>query len=193
MIMFRELGKAAQGLWSLVIGLGITFRAFVRPQVTIHYPRVTVDDANLQTFHGHVELVAKDGDPLTPKCISCGMCAMNCPSACLTVVKQKAPKPTPEEKKAMEEAEARGEKVKKPAAPKDPAQFVYDFSLCSLCGTCVEICPVESLRFSNNIYQAGFGRHDFNLDLLARLREQGGKSLGVAVGATSSTSDPTQG
>ncbi|SDB23326.1 NADH-quinone oxidoreductase subunit I [Desulfonatronum thiosulfatophilum] len=193
MIMFREFGKAAQGLWSLVIGLGITFRAFVRPQVTVHYPRATVDDANLQTFHGHVELVGKDDEPLVPRCISCGMCAMNCPSACLTVVKQKAPKPTPEEKKAMEEAEARGEKVKKPAAPKDPATFMYDFSLCSLCGTCVEICPVDSLRFSSNIYQAGFGRHDFNLDLLTRLREQGGEPRGAAVSTPISTSDPDQG
>jgi NADH-quinone oxidoreductase subunit I len=90
----------------------------------------------------------------------------------LTVVKQKAPKPTPEQKKAMEEAEARGEKVKKPVAPKDPASFAYDFSLCSLCGTCVESCPANSLRFSNEIYQAGFDRKDFQFDLLARLHGQ---------------------
>ena len=72
----------------------------------------------------------------------------------------------------MEEAEARGEKVKKPAAPKDPARFSYDFSLCSLCGTCVESCPADSLRFSHEIYQAGFDRKDFHFDLLARLRGQ---------------------
>ncbi|PTN31888.1 4Fe-4S binding protein [Desulfonatronum sp. SC1] len=172
MTMIREFGKALQGLWSLAIGLGVTFRAFVRPQVTVHYPRATVDDANLRTYHGHVELTGKDDAPEIPKCISCGMCAMNCPSACLTVVKQKAPKPTPEQKKAMEEAEARGEKVKKPSAPKNPASFTYDFSLCSLCGTCVESCPADSLRFSNEIYQAGFDRKDFQFDLLARLRSQ---------------------
>ena len=172
MTMMREFGKALQGLWSLAIGLGVTFRAFVRPQITVHYPRATVDDANLRTYHGHVELIGRDDQPAVPLCISCGMCAMNCPSACLTVVKQKAPKPTPEQKKAMEEAEARGEKVKKPVAPKDPASFTYDFSLCSLCGTCVESCPADSLRFSNEIYQAGFDRKDFHFDLLARLRGQ---------------------
>lgn len=172
MIMFRELGKALQGLWSLAIGLGITFRAFVRPQVTVHYPRVTIDDANLKTFRGHVELVGLDDDPSTPRCISCGMCASACPSNCLTVVKRKPPKPTPEEQKAMEEAEARGEKVKKPAAPKDPAVLKYDFSLCSLCGTCVENCPADSLRFSSDIYQAGFDRKEFTYDLVKRLKKQ---------------------
>lgn len=172
--MIREFGKALQGLWSLAIGLGVTFRAFIRPGVTVHYPRATLDDANLITYRGHVELIGKDRQPAVPRCISCGMCAMNCPSACLTVVKQKAPKPTPEQKKSMEEAEARGEKVKKPAAPKDPASFAYDFSLCSLCGTCVESCPADALRFSHEIYQAGFERKDFQFDLLARLREQAG-------------------
>ncbi|WP_045220741.1 4Fe-4S binding protein [Desulfonatronum thioautotrophicum] len=180
MTMIREFGKALQGLWSLAIGLGVTFRAFVRPQVTVHYPRATVDDANLRTFHGHVELIGKDDAPEVPRCISCGMCAMNCPSACLAVVKQKAPKPTPEQKKAMEEAEARGEKVKKPTAPKDPAGFTYDFSLCSLCGTCVESCPVDSLRFSTELYQAGFDRSDFHFDLLARLRGQAESRPGEA-------------
>jgi NADH-quinone oxidoreductase subunit I len=186
MTMIREFGKALQGMWSLAIGLGVTFRAFVRPQVTVHYPRVTVDDANLRTYHGHVELIGKDDQPAIPRCISCGMCALNCPSACLAVVKQKAPKSTPDQKKAMEEAEARGEKVKKPAAPKNPELFTYDFSLCSLCGTCVESCPVDSLRFSNEIYQAGFDRKDFHLDLLARLRGQADRR-------SSGTSNPAQG
>lgn len=178
MSVIRALQKAACGLWSLVIGLGITFRAFVLPQVTVHYPRVTIDDANLKTFRGHVELVGSDDDPSTPRCISCGMCASACPSNCLTVVKRKPPKPTPEEQKAeqkaMEEAEARGEKVKKPAAPKDPAVFKYDFSLCSLCGTCVENCPADAIRFSSDIYQAGFDRKEFTYDLVKRLKKQAG-------------------
>lgn len=184
--MIQEFGKICGGLWSLVVGLGVTFRAFVRPQVTVHYPRTTLDDAELLTYRGPVELQGKDDAPATPRCISCGMCAMNCPSSCLVVVKQKAPKPTPEQKQAMQDAEARGEKVKKPAAPKDPASFAYDFSLCSLCGTCVESCPVDSLRFSNDIYQAGFDRNDFQFDLLARLR-------GQATSRSAGTLDPDQG
>jgi NADH-quinone oxidoreductase subunit I len=108
-------------------------------------------------------------DPDRPKCISCMMCMNTCPSGCITVVKQKAPKPTPEEQRAMAEAEARGEKVKKPAAPKNPARFVYDFSLCSLCGLCAEACPVNSIGFSSDVYMVVRQRSELKLDLLARL------------------------
>jgi NADH-quinone oxidoreductase subunit I len=92
-----------------------------------------------------------------------------CPSGCITVVKQKAPKATPEEEQAMAEAEARGEKVKKPAAPKNPARFIYDFSLCSLCGLCAEVCPVNSIGFSSDVYMVVRQRSELKLDLLARL------------------------
>lgn len=175
MSVIKELGKALQGLWSLAIGLGITFRAFVRPQVTVHYPRTTIEDANLATYRGHVELVGKEEDPATPRCISCGICVSACPSSCLTVIKRKPPKPTPGEQKAMEEAEAKGEKVKKPSAPKDPLILKYDFSLCSLCGTCVDNCPSGAMRFSSDIYQAGFDRKDFTYDLVKLLKKKAKK------------------
>ena len=100
------------------------------------------------------------------------MCVTNCPSKCLTVVKQKAPKPTPEQEQAMAEAEEKGEKVVKPKAPKNPAKFTYDYSLCSLCGTCIDVCPVKSLKFSSNIYWVATSRKELKLDLLARLKEQ---------------------
>ena len=69
----------------------------------------------------------------------------------------------------MAEAEARGEKPKKPAPPKAPGTWTYDFSLCSLCGSCVEVCPVDSIGFSHDIYMVGTKREDFVFDQLARL------------------------
>ncbi|MDR2826290.1 MAG: 4Fe-4S ferredoxin, partial [Deltaproteobacteria bacterium] len=77
---------------------------------------------------------------------------------------------TPEEEKALSEAEARGESVKRPAAPKNPASWTYDFTHCSLCACCIESCPVKSIRFSNEMYIAGTSRSDFHYDLLARLK-----------------------
>ncbi|MBG0789117.1 MAG: 4Fe-4S binding protein [Desulfovibrionaceae bacterium] len=158
--------------WSLFVGLKVTGKYFCKPLVTVHYPRQVIDNENLTTYGGHVELVGKPKDPATPKCISCMMCVTNCPSKCLTVVKQKAPKPTPEEEAAMKAAEEAGEKVKKPKAPKNPAKFIYDYTKCSLCGTCIENCPAKSLRFSNNIYWVATSRKEMKIDLLARLKEQ---------------------
>ena len=158
--------------WSLIVGLKITGKYFCKPLLTVHYPREVIDDENLSTYGGHVELIGKPKDPATPKCISCMMCVTNCPSRCLTVVKQKPPKPTPEEEAAMKAAEEAGEKVKKPKAPKNPAKFIYDYTLCSLCGTCIDNCPAKSLRFSNNMYWVATSRKEMKIDLLARLKEQ---------------------
>jgi len=126
---------------------------------------------NIATFHGPVELVPSPKDPMKPKCIVCLQCASACPSNCLTVVMKPTPKPSTEEIKAQKEAEAKGEKAKK-SAPKELLKFTYDFTLCSLCGTCVETCPVGSLRFSNDAYLASTNKKDFLYDLLARLSRQ---------------------
>lgn len=156
-------------LWSLIVGLRVTGKYFVSPQITVHYPRKTVH--NIATFHGPVELVPSPKDPMKPKCIVCLQCASACPSNCLTVVMKPTPKPSTEEIKAQKEAEAKGEKAKK-SAPKELLKFTYDFTLCSLCGTCVETCPVGSLRFSNDAYLASTNKKDFLYDLLARLSRQ---------------------
>ncbi len=89
------------------------------------------------------------------------------------MVKRKPPKPTPEEEKALAEAKANGEKPKD-KTPKDPEKFLYDYTLCSLCGTCMENCPAGALRFSKNIYLAGYSRNDFLFDLVLKLRESEG-------------------
>jgi len=158
--------------WSLIVGLKITGKYFCKPLITVHYPREVIDSENLSTYGGHVELVGKPKDPATPKCISCMMCVTNCPSGCLSVVKSKAPKPTAEQEAAWKAAEEAGEKVEKLKAPKNPAKFTYDYTKCSLCGTCIENCPAKSLRFSNNIYWVATSRAEMKIDLLARLKGQ---------------------
>jgi len=153
-------------LWSLIVGLRITGKYFLSPQITVHYPRQAVD--NLATFRGPLELVEDPQRPGKPKCIVCMMCAAACPSNCLSVAVKKPPKPTPEEIEAQKEAEATGEKVKK-KAKKELERFVYDYTLCSLCGTCVEACPGGSLRFSSKAYLAGPDKKEFVIDLLSGL------------------------
>lgn len=166
--------------WSLIVGLKITGKYFCKPLKTVHYPRQVIDDENLSTYGGHVELIGKPKDPAMPKCISCMMCVTNCPSNCLKVMKQKPPKLTPEQEAEMKRCEEAGEKFKKPKAPKNPAKFMYDYTLCSLCGTCIDNCAPKSLRFSNNIYWVATSREEMNIDLLARLKDQAKEVSGPA-------------
>ena len=164
--------KQVKKLFSLVVGLLVTGGNLGRRTITVHYPRQQVD--NMTSFRGPLQLLPGIKDPAVPRCISCLMCMNTCPSQCITVIKQKTPKPTPAQQQAMAEAEARGEKIKKPVAPKTPAVFTYDFSLCSLCGLCTEVCPVEALGFSCDVYMVARRRDDLKLDLLARLTAQAG-------------------
>ena len=165
--MRKDFFQQIKDLFSLIVGLFVTGDNLRRKTITVHYPRRQVD--NLASFRGPIQLLPGPKDPAVPRCISCLMCMNTCPSGCLTVVKRKPPKPTPAQQEAMAEAEARGEKVKKPSAPKNPAVFTYDFSLCSLCGMCVEVCPANAIGFSSDVYMVVRRRDDLKLDLLARL------------------------
>jgi NADH-quinone oxidoreductase subunit I len=78
------------------------------------------------------------------------MCARECTSDCITV-----------------EGEKR-EGVKGKAL----TRYDLNFTTCSLCGSCVDICPAGALRFSHAYNLAGFAREDFYFDLLKRLEER---------------------
>jgi NADH-quinone oxidoreductase subunit I len=159
--MIQAIWDNIKGLYSLLAGLAITARyglgpfpvwmKLVKPengcpQLTTHYPWRTIADEDLVTFRGPVELIPDEAAPGGSKCVSCQMCAKSCPGACLTVVKGEG---------------------------KAPKAWTCDFTLCSLCGTCVEVCPAKALRFSHDIYWVAEKRADMVRDLLAGLNRPG--------------------
>jgi NADH-quinone oxidoreductase subunit I len=77
------------------------------------------------------------------------MCDQDCPSNCITVVGEKR----------------EGEKRK------TLTSYSLDFTKCSLCGICVEVCPTQALDFSDEYELAGFTREEYHYDLLRRLEE----------------------
>ena len=159
-----SIKNALSGLKSLVIGLGITGRAFCDENVTVIYPKEQVD--NLSTYRGHVELVGKEGAPGEPKCMACGLCARSCPSNCFTIL---CPVPAKDGEANCNQAEL-GPAPQK--GSKAPAEFILDFSLCSLCGQCVKACATSGLQFSNDPYMTSFDRKDFKFDLIELLRKE---------------------
>jgi NADH-quinone oxidoreductase subunit I len=171
-----RLIKTLKGLWSLVIGLKITGVEFCRPWLTVHYPWLEVK--NLSSFRGHIELVGTDGDPKTPRCIMCRKCVEICPSRCISlqmhVLGEAAGRAGGDEGLFLAPGiKAPGSVHKDP--PPDRIERVLDdfhlnYSLCSLCGLCVQICPVEAIRFSRDAYLVSTERQALDLDLLERLR-----------------------
>jgi NADH-quinone oxidoreductase subunit I len=145
--MKRYFSEIYTGGKSLVLGLGVTMKALVSPIVTVQYPREEIDIS--PNFRGHIDLIL---DPKKNKslCITCGMCQRSCPSDCITV---KGKKEEGKKKKTL-------------------ALFELDFTKCSLCGTCVEVCPTKALEFSSEYNLAAFSREAFHFDLLERLEDR---------------------
>lgn len=173
MSLVTPLKGAYDYLKSLAIGLGITGKYFIKPTVTVYYPYQEVD--NLSTYRGHVELIPKDDDPNLPRCIACGSCARACPSNCLTVAcapEPEAERETPKADLVGGQLVAKAAKAPAKAKCKTPGIFYLDYSLCSLCGLCAKSCPVDSLRFSQNVYFVAGSRDALRIDLMARMRRR---------------------
>ncbi len=132
---------------SLAEGLSVTVKALFQPIVTVQYPREEIDIT--PNYRGHIDLVL-DPEKNTFLCISCGMCERSCPSDCIQV---KGKKMEGKKKKTL-------------------VLFALDFTKCSLCGTCVEICPTKALEFSREYNLAAFSREAFHFDILKRLEER---------------------
>jgi len=137
------------GSKSLVTGLLITGREFFKPVVTEQYPYEVPTMTPL--FRGHIELIGNEATG-QPNCVVCGMCQRACPSTCISLDGKKA--------------EGEG------AKGKVLTSYVLDFTKCSLCGSCVESCNFNALRFSKEYNLASFDKNDFIMDLLKRLEDQ---------------------
>lgn len=141
------LVETLRGFWSLLSGMGVTMGQFFRPTVTLHYPYEALKMA--PRFRGHIEMLK---EPATgqPVCTACNLCAKACPSTCIVV------------------EGAKSEALKRRVS----SRYVLDFTKCSLCGACVEVCPVDAIRFSRDYNLAGLSRSDYVMDLLANMKEK---------------------
>ena len=139
--------EIVSGLRSLFTGMRITLQQFFKREVTVHYPRQALKMP--KRYRGHIELV-RDPETGNSLCIACKMCEKSCPTDCIVVngVKRE------------------GEKRK------SPTEFELDYTTCSLCGACVEVCPTSALDYSKGYNLASTDRNAYHLDLLKRLQEK---------------------
>jgi NADH-quinone oxidoreductase subunit I len=142
MSYFKEI---AVGFWSLLAGMAVTIRYFVKPPVTVRYPRQKIEMS--RAYRGYPRLLL-DAETQTHRCIACEMCARICPSQLISVAGTKLPG----------------------AKQKVPYTYVHEYYYCSLCGLCLESCPTTALEFSQEYRLAGFRREDAVIDHLALLR-----------------------
>jgi len=138
-----------KGAVSLIVGMGVTIKAFFSRVVTVQYPRQTI--AITPRFRGHTKLLGDEEMPERTKCVACGICAKNCPSGSI---------------KTVEGEKKEGEKKK------TASTYILDFTTCSQCGICVESCPFDALAFSADYNPAGYHREDFYYDLVKEYQKR---------------------
>ncbi len=152
MTYFKEI---ATGFWSLLAGMAVTIRYFVKPVVTVQYPRQKIQMS--PRYRGYPQFIL-DPDTQTHRCIACEMCSRICPSQLITVEGAKFP----------------GEKQKR------GTRYIHEHYYCSLCGLCVEVCPTTALEFSKEYRLVGLSRQDAVLDHLMLLQQRQ-KAAGLPV------------
>ena len=144
MTYFKEI---VSGFWSLLAGMAVTIRYFVKPVVTVQYPRKKIQMS--PAYRGYPQLII-DPESKTHRCIACEMCARMCPSQLITV----------------EGAKFSGEKQKR------ATKYLHEHQYCSLCGLCTEVCPTSALEYSKEYRLVGFRREDAVLDHLILLQKR---------------------
>jgi formate hydrogenlyase subunit 6/NADH:ubiquinone oxidoreductase subunit I len=145
--MMSYLKEIAVGFWSLLAGMAVTIRYFVKPIVTVQYPRQKIQMS--PRYRGYPQFIINP-ETQTHKCIACEMCARICPSQLITV-----------------------EGIKFPGAKQKVAtKYIHAHQYCSLCGLCVEVCPTSALEFSAEYRLAGYRREDCVIDHLILLQQR---------------------
>lgn len=145
--MSEYLDDVIGGFKSLLVGMNVTAREFLKPVITEQYPHFV--PVMQKRFRGHIELI-KNEETGKPNCVVCGMCQRACPSGCITV---KGEKPEGGKKKEL-------------------TSYVLNFTTCSLCGSCVESCNFNAIDFSKEYNLASTRKEDYIFDLLKRLEER---------------------
>ena len=142
----KAIRAAFVGFWSLIVGLGVTIRHFLRTtvlrkKVTEQYPHEK--PVMSKAYRSAIKLI-RFSETNSHDCVGCKACERICPSFCISVDGDKV------------------EGIRKKRA----THFQMDFALCSLCGLCIDACPTDTLEYSKLYDEVGYTRH-WKHDLLA--------------------------
>ena len=126
------------GVWTVLIGMKITFRHLFTPAVTIQYPDVKLKLPERARNRLYVNM---------DDCIGCFQCDMACPVNCFNIETIKS---LPTEDLGTTST---GQKKKLWVT-----QFDIDIAKCCYCGLCVYPCPTECIKMTDVFEFSEFDR-----------------------------------
>jgi NADH-quinone oxidoreductase subunit I len=113
------------GVWTVLVGMRITWRHLFVKKVTLHYPEERWElppKSRMRLFMNYED------------CIGCGQCARACPVQCIYIKAEKRPAAAPGI------YAANGQPIKL-----DVHVFDIDMSLCCYCNLCTYPCPTDCI------------------------------------------------
>jgi len=129
-----------QGIWTVLVGMKITFKHLFTPAVTIQYPDVKLKLPERARNRLYVNM---------DDCIGCFQCDMACPVDCFKIETIKS---LPTEDLGMTST---GQKKRLWVT-----QFDIDIAKCCYCGLCVYPCPTECIKMTDVYEFSEFDRHN---------------------------------
>lgn len=104
--------------------------------VTVQFPDERLPEK--ERFRNFPFLIYDD-KPENLRCVSCDICAKECPPKCITIVR---------------DHDEHGRPLKRPKT------FDIDFSICMNCGICEEVCPFDAIFMDHEFELAEYGRFE---------------------------------
>ena len=123
-------------------GMMVTLKNFVMSYftkerlTTVQYPEERLPEK--ERFRNFPFLIY-DNKPEDLRCVSCDICAKECPPKCITIVR---------------DSDEQGKPLKRPKT------FDIDFSICMNCGICEEVCPFDAIFMDHEFELAEYGRFE---------------------------------
>lgn len=128
------------GIWTVLVGMNITWRHMFHKKVTIQYPKVkkAIPDRGRNRLYVNMD-----------DCIGCDQCARACPVNCITI----------ETLKAMPADDLGTTSTGNKKRLWIPV-FDIDIAKCCYCGLCVYPCPTECIEMTDVFEFAEYNRED---------------------------------
>ena len=141
-----------QGLFTILIGMKVTFKHLFVPAVTIQYPTVKPQMPERERIRLYVNM---------DDCIGCDQCARACPVNCIEIETVKS---------LPEEDLGKTSNGKKKVLW--VTKFNIDFAKCCYCQLCVFPCPTDCIYMTDVYEFSEFSRDNLLYDFATLLPEE---------------------